>query len=125
MGVGDILAEDVRVVITPRSHTIPPSGNVVLDVRCANETKRPITIPSRDEYEIMSSIRSQSSDGVEATSQGSFLDHPDQLIKPNEMIRKQIPVKLDAKSGDVVELYCEFPGRKIKLKSNTIVLKRK
>ena len=34
-------------------------------------------------------------------------------------------VKLDAKSGDVVELSCEFPGQKTKLKSNTVVLRRK
>jgi hypothetical protein len=128
VGVAKISGQNVRVVIAPRSHTIPTSGKVVLDVRCINETNHSLTIPSLDEYEVLSSVQSRTRQNEgEATSQGLILDHPapDRQIEPHQVIRKQISVKLDAKPGDVVELSCEFPGQKAKLKSNAIVLRRK
>src|SRR5207302_9742802 len=88
-GVAKISAQDVRVVITPRSHTIPASGKVVLEVRCINETNHSMTIPSRDEYEVLSSVQSRTRQNEgEATSQGLILDHPapDLRIEPHQVI---------------------------------------
>jgi hypothetical protein len=102
--VAKISAQNVRVVIAPRSHAIPTSGKVVLAVQS----------------------RTRQNEG-EATSQGLILDHPapGRQIEPHQVIRKQISVKVDAKPGDVVELSCEFPGQKAKLKCNAVVLRRK
>lgn len=97
----------------------------MLDVRCINETNHSVRIPSLEEYEVMSWAPNRK-DGGEATNRGVILDHPvpDRRIAAHEVIRKRIAVILDAKAGDVVELYCEFKGEKSTLKSNTIVLKR-
>jgi hypothetical protein len=128
IAAGTAWAGPVLVVVTTTSSAIPSSGKVVLDVRCTNKTNHSVRIPSLDEYDVMSWIRSRTGQaGGEATTQGRILDHPlpDRRIEPHQVIRKQISVKLDAKPGDVVEVSCEFPGQKSKLKSNTVVLRRK
>ena len=117
-----VFARDVRVLIAPRSVSVPRSGKLVFDVYWINRGSRPASIPGAGLYSFVYTPLD-----VEAGWGGTnarIFSHspPNRQIAPGAIVRDTATADLETRGAKLLEVTGHFRGRRVEFESNSVLV---
>lgn len=117
------VAQDIRVLIAPRSVVVPQSGKVLVDIYWINRGSRSAVIPG-------AGVCSFSYSPVDATSNWGSADihvfnhrPPDRQIPPRAIGRDTTTAELEFRGAKLLEVTGRFLGHRVEFESNSVVVR--
>lgn len=119
-----LLANDARLILVSPETTIKPRQQVFLELYLYNPKSKPVQAPVLEEYSIVSATEDATgklTSGGGTQSKAFDILLPLQSLAPKSIQHKTIQGDINARPGELVEVYVEI-GWGRRLRSNSILL---